>query len=1382
MSLKNCIKAHEVDKKTASALQAEVAKEMRSNKLPTRAEAEKSVVERHLNGLRKEHSSIADSIRKIIPEDKSDSTGKRRDVSSDLGSRKEPGGSIQDNGSSASASSSDRETRSSTATIEETKKNTPPQTATSEAAKKTAPIRNLLTDIQKSGGINLKSLLKGIDRNEVNGAKGGNRYLKVTGKNGVGLDQMAQSMLDKGWNVPIDEFGKADTKTFTEMLRKAVNRDLPVHPDDVERLTSKGEQDVAKTANEPQETSGDKSQPESVGATETGTQGGGKPATTEKQEAPDRHYLESALNQGGEYKFPGINDPAFERSTLGDIQTAIKKAMDGEPLGKIQKLIVERVIANEKELEARHAEVEHLNDAIEKYVSPEDVQTALDEWDRLFGGKNEVSDMQKPDEVGRSDVEVSGMQDKSEVTEKIDKSDWKQQVSSDLAGDKKVPTIGGEQKQGGKAVGTSELLDGFTPEEPLLLHAGVYGPEAIKSANRVYQYVRNLPGVKETFDGIQMFLNPGSLQSLESRKALGALKGEKSKVENRMGVLADRALDGRTWTEKIKDLVAGTDTIGKRAALLGKSESIKALDNIRTGNFDALPEVAKKVWAIGTEFDKWFSNEIVKLFPDFPLRDNHGMLTVQFKDAVDIKGDAFPYYSSSMEGTKNFMKKYSGKTVSEIIASGKDISEWNLWKIFTGSLTDHVKFLRTANYMRDGIDSGRLNWVPKGERAPEGLKAIPDRVAKTMTGLFKTEESETPYYAKSHDVINTDGEVVKQFPNSADAKKFAEANGYMKQNAKGETVPNVEMKVKELKGFESGTWYGPKAEMVELERYLAHDAVRQWPIVKLLGEVKGLVTSTELYGAFHFSTIGKESVSNRVSNALMLATAHDWQGAAKMLQPLKGKGAFDLWKDSLANPKSFADSPEAKATLEKMGFTPEKWVQYQDLLYRNGFKIEDNSDHTSKLGEFINTSTFMPLKGIRIAKDAAMVPLDYLFKTFVPSRKTTSAMLSLDAMAKTYADRIKSGEITMDELAKRQAVHHDNVFGQLNYDSLGIDKNFKTVLQLALRAPGWQLGNIRSVVNAFRYQGKEFARSAHTGEAPILTPEMSWMLSTMAVHMAESAVIGYTMAALTGDDRLQPQEFTDLLYPKISAVTKVMPPGYVKDWAAMIHGVQTAPVDFFSKFATSKLAGHWGMLEEWRKNRDYYGTQVYNPDDSTAEQAVDTVAHFLPKPIAYKSATAETQSGETNPAAKIMSLMGYNKVPKWTQDTAAITKAQSFHAEYAPRTKEEKDHADLIKKLAGQLMNDRAEGEKAINQAQAEGKIGQRDHKKIVDYMKTPPLEKSFKSLNVEQAMSVWQVATPEERKELRPMMNKKIRNTSKDASEDRARIMQRWNKINKGE
>lgn len=108
-------------------------------------------------------------------------------------------------------------------------------------------IRNILNDIRQAGGIKLQSLIDALDRNEVMGPSGrGNRYLRVTGGkgNGFGLDQMARMMLEQGWSVPVDLNGEADADAFAQLLKDAINGDLPVHPDDTDQVVARQEDAV----------------------------------------------------------------------------------------------------------------------------------------------------------------------------------------------------------------------------------------------------------------------------------------------------------------------------------------------------------------------------------------------------------------------------------------------------------------------------------------------------------------------------------------------------------------------------------------------------------------------------------------------------------------------------------------------------------------------------------------------------------------------------------------------------------------------------------------------------------------------------------------------------------------------------------------------------------------------------------------------------------------------------------------------------------------------------------------------------------------------------------------------------------------------------------
>jgi len=119
-----------------------------------------------------------------------------------------------------------------------------------EKEKKIKPpkLRSLLGDISKAGGITYDSLVRSLDANEVRGAKGGNRFMAITGRKGRGwgMDQMADMMQDQGWVIPTDADGNINTDAFAQMVKDAVNGNKPIHPDDVDIVASQ-EQSAAQS-------------------------------------------------------------------------------------------------------------------------------------------------------------------------------------------------------------------------------------------------------------------------------------------------------------------------------------------------------------------------------------------------------------------------------------------------------------------------------------------------------------------------------------------------------------------------------------------------------------------------------------------------------------------------------------------------------------------------------------------------------------------------------------------------------------------------------------------------------------------------------------------------------------------------------------------------------------------------------------------------------------------------------------------------------------------------------------------------------------------------------------------------------------------------------
>lgn len=107
-----------------------------------------------------------------------------------------------------------------------------------DTAKKQIATRSIISDIRKAGGLTSETINRFIDKKMMQGKSGkGSIAIGIMNKNGLGMDVMAQDMVDQGWNIPLDDYGRPDIQSFSDIVNNALNGDGPVHPSDAEKLS-----------------------------------------------------------------------------------------------------------------------------------------------------------------------------------------------------------------------------------------------------------------------------------------------------------------------------------------------------------------------------------------------------------------------------------------------------------------------------------------------------------------------------------------------------------------------------------------------------------------------------------------------------------------------------------------------------------------------------------------------------------------------------------------------------------------------------------------------------------------------------------------------------------------------------------------------------------------------------------------------------------------------------------------------------------------------------------------------------------------------------------------------------------------------------------------
>lgn len=98
---------------------------------------------------------------------------------------------------------------------------------------------------------------------------------------------------------------------------------------------------------------------------------------------------------------------------------------------------------------------------------------------------------------------------------------------------------------------------------------------------------------------------------------------------------------------------------------------------------------------------------------------------------------------------------------------------------------------------------------------------------------------------------------------------------------------------------------------------------------------------------------------------------------------------------------------------------------------------------------------------------------EYVFTSFIPRIKMAMAMKAVERNRARYADELKSGKMTEDDLYYLTANQANAAFGELNYELMSRNKTTQDVLRLGLLAPDFLEARGRFVGQALKPYGRE---------------------------------------------------------------------------------------------------------------------------------------------------------------------------------------------------------------------------------------------------------------------------------------------------------------------
>lgn len=306
----------------------------------------------------------------------------------------------------------------------------------------------------------------------------------------------------------------------------------------------------------------------------------------------------------------------------------------------------------------------------------------------------------------------------------------------------------------------------------------------------------------------------------------------------------------------------------------------------------------------------------------------------------------------------------------------------------------------------------------------------------------------------------------------------------------------------------------------------------------------------------------------------------------------------------------------------------------------------------------------------------------------------------------------------------------DNRMGELVYDNLFWQKSLKDLGMAATRSLGWNLGTFRELgggatdygklmFKAFTKEGRSNAR---------VTPKMAYTTVLPYIVGLWGAMLFYAY------NHKAPETLLDYFYPRTGRLKpdgtpeRISLPSYMKD----VFAYKTEPVTTITNKLHPEIATILDMLE----NKDYYGTEIRNPNDSTVQQIGELFSYqaqqFLPFSITNLQQRATTGSSWVD---YLESFGGITPAPGYITRTPLQTQIYNLYDERfggGTQTQDQSDAAQLKSKIRTQyLLGNDGAANKLLKQAVDQGVIKQSGVSQFVKEADIPNDVKLFTRLPV---------------------------------------------------
>jgi hypothetical protein len=347
----------------------------------------------------------------------------------------------------------------------------------------------------------------------------------------------------------------------------------------------------------------------------------------------------------------------------------------------------------------------------------------------------------------------------------------------------------------------------------------------------------------------------------------------------------------------------------------------------------------------------------------------------------------------------------------------------------------------------------------------------------------------------------------------------------------------------------------------------------------------------------------------------------------------------------------------------------------------------------------------------------------------------------------------------------------EGIGGQVGYDRLFINGFAKNLVQAVTRSAGWTGGTLVTLFGGMKDAAMFMHEWQKTGALPKNIPDR--VAYSLSLIIGIGLANGIMTKMFTGED---PKERDFLTFrtgekDEYGKDRRFVLPSYGKDYNGYVF-------DFFNtlKAKTGPLVNAGLTVAH---NKDYYGNKVYNEEDKLHENAFDLAKFGIQEftPFWIRGVMQNREKSGKSIGGFIAPLVGIMPAPRRMTETSAEKKMDEYVAaeqKETGRTKQEVAKRDLKKQIYRSFRESTEKGNAALGDAIKNKQITLREAHEMKKNRGLNTFVSTYQRLTVDKALKVWDLASDEEKKILKPSLAKKVGQITKLPLDEQPTLMKK--------